>query len=717
MKKLILFLCLLASSAFAADTVRFTEHLIDTATSTGIRTTDSVTLNVSLTVPELQGINLSNAVINFKLGSLQLDQPGAEADIRTANSYTIYQKEGGHRVNNGFYTVTLIGTHLTITASSSNLHSDNPDQDSFIISESELLGGPTNETKIGVVTYELKLGDTVAKSGSVAYKAIKRVTLSGLHLLRNYTINGEVDVAKPTLVITSPHAAQRVLTDTITVSGRATDNFGVQSVQLFVNNQPAGTAILQSNGTWSREVTLQPGENTIAVEAADLLENESTRTIVKVNKIVSAPLHLTVDQGGTVRGGTNTQSFEVSKRTTLVATADPGYTFVGWSGDVTANTPALSFTMPANGISVHAIFRPKDFTGIFTPDSADTVAGTNSGYFTLTRNVNGTVSGKLILNGQTIPFSGKHLSETNSADFTITRPGKTTLHVQFTINDKTVTGSVDDGNFVSRLNAFSAASSTEAFTGRYTAYIHATGQPPVTAPTNTIPQGHGTLTINVTKSSALFSGALPEGTTFSASGPLLVEVDDPGNRVRVPLYASIQGGRQTVVGWVLFVRQQHEGAPDTFTVDSENAFWVKNPSTTDKTYKAGFSTPILIGGSKYTMPSGNNNALGYSNAVLHLSSGNLAATIFKPATVTKTKVTVSDDTATTEFPTAASLNTHININPALGTVTGDFKHPVTHAVTRLNGVVIQGTNPSIIGFFIGTDESGQFNVFSAAPSQ
>jgi hypothetical protein len=78
------------------------------------------------------------------------------------------------------------------------------------------------------------------------------------------------DVTPPTVSITAP-ASTKGSNSVVTLSGKAGDNVGVQSVYYTVNAGPANGAVLTTNGyaNWSAVLILNPGTNVVRFYAAD----------------------------------------------------------------------------------------------------------------------------------------------------------------------------------------------------------------------------------------------------------------------------------------------------------------------------------------------------------------------------------------------------------------------------------------------------------------
>ena len=85
------------------------------------------------------------------------------------------------------------------------------------------------------------------------------------------------DTTDPTVAVTSPTAAATLTSMAVTVSGTASDNVGVQKVELSTD----GTTWSLASGTtsWSGTLTLAEGSNTIYARATDTSGNAATVTL------------------------------------------------------------------------------------------------------------------------------------------------------------------------------------------------------------------------------------------------------------------------------------------------------------------------------------------------------------------------------------------------------------------------------------------------------
>ena len=102
------------------------------------------------------------------------------------------------------------------------------------------------------------------------------------------------------------------------------------------------------------------------------------------------------ERPGTVSPNLDGKSLQVGQRYQMTAIPNPGYLFAGWSGDVSTNSPALSFVM-ASGLVLEASFVASPFaaaagtyTGLFFDTNNLDIE--SSGLFTATLAANGACS-------------------------------------------------------------------------------------------------------------------------------------------------------------------------------------------------------------------------------------------------------------------------------------------------------------------------------------
>ena len=167
---------------------------------------------------------------------------------------------------------------------------------------------------------------------------------SGHTSIRRLTV--VADDTPPSLSITNPISGQSLSNGTVTVSGTATDNLGLAGVWVQAN----GGAWTQATGNtnWSLNVSLTPGANVVRAYAEDSTGNISQTNEVDFTYIVSAPLTLLVNGGGTVTPDLDGVLLEVGKTYSITAQPGTGCAFVNWTGDIQTNSPTITFMMQSN---------------------------------------------------------------------------------------------------------------------------------------------------------------------------------------------------------------------------------------------------------------------------------------------------------------------------------------------------------------------------------
>lgn len=89
----------------------------------------------------------------------------------------------------------------------------------------------------------------------------------------------KVDTVPPTLNVTSPTEGLVTATQTLTVAGTTNDaTSSPVTITIKLNNVDQGEVTVQSNGAFSKSVTLNEGSNTIVITATDAAGKTSTVT-------------------------------------------------------------------------------------------------------------------------------------------------------------------------------------------------------------------------------------------------------------------------------------------------------------------------------------------------------------------------------------------------------------------------------------------------------
>jgi len=94
--------------------------------------------------------------------------------------------------------------------------------------------------------------------------------------------NNQTDSTPPVLDISSPEDLHSTKASAITVQGTASDENGIKDVIVRLNSAAPVTA--QGNTSWSVQLSLNEGRNTIQVIATDNMGNPASRTISVVRE-------------------------------------------------------------------------------------------------------------------------------------------------------------------------------------------------------------------------------------------------------------------------------------------------------------------------------------------------------------------------------------------------------------------------------------------------
>jgi Divergent InlB B-repeat domain/Carboxypeptidase regulatory-like domain/Bacterial Ig domain/Phosphodiester glycosidase/Glucodextranase, domain B/Bacterial Ig-like domain (group 2) len=191
------------------------------------------------------------------------------------------------------------------------------------------------------------------------------------------------DTVKPIVSITSPNNNATLTNSNLTVTGTATDNTGVTSLEYSLNGAARQTLAPGFGFT----VTLVAGSNTIAVFAKDVAGNEGSSSIAVTYTPPNYALSITKTGSGTGTvsstpagincGTTCVTDFVDNTSVTLTATPASGSSFVGWSG-ICTGTGTCTVTMNA-AKSVNATFNDVAVptVAIASPSNNTTVTSAN----------------------------------------------------------------------------------------------------------------------------------------------------------------------------------------------------------------------------------------------------------------------------------------------------------------------------------------------------
>ena len=161
------------------------------------------------------------------------------------------------------------------------------------------------------------------------------------------------DTTAPKLSISAPKSGTSEGTNTVTVSGMASDNIAVSNVLFSVNGSDWSPATVNGNNWTAQASGLLPGTNTFSAIAVDTSGNVSTTNTIKLNYIVSATLVVNIVGSGSIKTDLNGELLAISNRFTMKATPAKGFGFQFWSVAANGitnmfNTASLTFTMTTN---------------------------------------------------------------------------------------------------------------------------------------------------------------------------------------------------------------------------------------------------------------------------------------------------------------------------------------------------------------------------------
>jgi hypothetical protein len=389
---------------------------------------------------------------------------------------------------------------------------------------------------------------------------------------------------------------------------------------------------------------------------------------------------LQINGNGTVAPNLTGQALTPGKIYSLTALPGSGWVFSNWvnNGGVVSAASRYTFRAVSN-VALQANFAPNPFpsvagnyNGLFYVTS--NAAPESSGAVSIMVNNKGAYTAQLRLPGETLPFSGQ-FDLTGAAAKTVARPGSTPLSVQLQmgLTNNVILGSVSDGNWTAELAASRAAYSRNnppPQAGKYTLLLPGNDSA-------TTPVGHGYASVTVAATGQItINGALGDGTPLNASSFLAADG-------QWPFYASLYGGRGSVLGWMDF---------DTNGGIGGQVAWFRLPQGQSKFYPAGFTNNIMALGSVYHS-AGTASALTFTEGQLVMTNGDLTGSL----------------TNEIEFvpgaPASAPYLQKLTVQTSSGIFKGSVTNPVTGRRVAVNGVVLQNQNFGA-GCFLGQSESG-----------
>ncbi|MGP8200558.1 MAG: leucine-rich repeat domain-containing protein [Limisphaerales bacterium] len=478
------------------------------------------------------------------------------------------------------------------------------------------------------------------------------------------------------------------------VDGGSFQNSGATVTNLTVGNHVVSFSAISAWTTpASQSVTITNGATTTAIGFYIPAATPANGLILLTNGF------------GAIHHETWPENLLVGEHYTVKAMPKTKNLFVNWVGgtnqpySVLSSSASYMFTMESN-LVLEANFVTNSFLaahgnyrGLFAPTNLARQQ-TNSGAFSLSVTRDGAVSGKLELDGHSVPLSGRF--EPDGTAEIISKPvhgiPSLTTALQLDFADQSVGGTVSNDNFTAELvgyrDAFSKSDEAAELVGRYTLIIPGTNDPSVG------PFGTSYGTVNVDDLGIVtLVGSLADGTAISQSS--VVSQDGYW-----PLYVNLYGGKGSLWGWNYFTNH-------TLTNDSPISWINATNSARTAVYRSGFTNQeaTLTGGiyiQSQVLP---------ADLIAILEGGNLPFAITNGVTLTTSdKITLTNSLDETN-------KLKLRIKKSTGMITGSFANPDDPKQSiKIHGVILQGqTNAQ--GYFLGTNQSGAFLLDSPSNTQ
>ena len=186
------------------------------------------------------------------------------------------------------------------------------------------------------------------------------------------TVRAFNDTNRPTVQITVPTSNQQLTNSVTTMTGKAGDNIAVAAVYYSLNGSAWAAASTANNWTnWSaNNLPLTPGTNTVQAYAADTSGNRSAISTNRFIYLAYQRVKVKIHGKGSVNPNYDNMLLAVNLNYSMTASAQSGFTFTNWTGDVSTNSATVKFQMATN-LTLTANFADvsKPTVSIVTPTS------------------------------------------------------------------------------------------------------------------------------------------------------------------------------------------------------------------------------------------------------------------------------------------------------------------------------------------------------------
>lgn len=667
----------------------------------GFETPATVTINGTI-VASTEDVDVASldetTVVSFSLGNLVLGEKtlGDAPDYLTnraakKNLATFPLMDAAEEKTVGSIKFAWDAAKLTVTIVSTNAN-----EYSIVAADYDEGAEPIMTTVEAQLSFA---GVNGLRSVYVTGKSSTKTTLKpdeSEYYTTSVSVNGKADYTAPVVTFKTPADKLRTTAEFVDVTGSVADDVLLNwDIFLTVNgNDPftvnAELSEDQKKGNWDlTEVPLEPGINVIRVTATDESGNVgvATRTVVRV---VNSPVSIEVVGQGSTKGSFTGTSLEVGKAYSVTATPANGWLFQGWSGDVSAATPKLDFTMVDGGMNLVATFVENPFLTLKGKYNGLVQAGlfnaTQTGAFTLDLTPTGGFTGSLNLGAEKVGLKGS-FDANGVATLVFPRKGKTpltlTLQADLASGSDQITGTISDGGFTASIVGdrvvFDPKSNPAPQQGTYTAIL------PSSEPLrSTEPFGHGFASVVVSPNgSARVVANLADNVVVSFSAQL------SKNGV-LPVYGVLKN--TTLAGTVLFGSTPAEGASGSL-----------NWNRTAVTGIPALDREIGFEAEQFTKPGKNQRVISALDASGGVATVSLNGAGYADEVTQNLTVGTDHKVVVTTTPSGGVLTLSIAANT--GTFTGTIRKPGTTKTLNLKGAFLQGAGFGA-GYFTDGSASG-----------
>jgi hypothetical protein len=226
--------------------------------------------------------------------------------------------------------------------------------------------------------YTLNLAMDSSKNGTHTYTAKAFDTSNNMTLSAGVPVTVNIrDTQLPSLNISTPADNSSTSTNTVKVTGTASDNIGVTSVSYTLNG--GASQAVTGTSTWEFSTALAVGQNTITVFVKDAAGNQSSSVTYVTYTPAKYALTVTSANGGVSSnpagincGATCSSEFVTGTQVTLTATASSGYRFKEWTGACTGSGVCTVTVNAAKSVSSTFVrATASDFDGDGKADFSD----------------------------------------------------------------------------------------------------------------------------------------------------------------------------------------------------------------------------------------------------------------------------------------------------------------------------------------------------------